>query len=57
MDAITREGASDRWSRQEGGAMRALVVYESMFGNTRNVALAIAEGIGTRMTVEAVEIA
>ena len=36
--------------------MRALVVYESMFGNTRNVALAIAEGIGATMTVEAVEV-
>lgn len=36
--------------------MRALVVYESMFGNTRNVALAIAEGIATAMEVDAVEI-
>ena len=36
--------------------MRALVVYESMFGNTRNIALAIAEGIATAMEVEAVEV-
>lgn len=36
--------------------MRALVVYESMFGNTRAVALAIAEGIGQSMAVEAVEV-
>ncbi len=36
--------------------MRALVVYESMFGNTRAVALAIADGIGTKMPVEAVEV-
>ena len=36
--------------------MRALVVYESMFGNTRNVALAIAEGIGAAMVVDAVEV-
>jgi hypothetical protein len=36
--------------------MRALVVYESMFGNTRNVALAIAEGLGATMTVETVEV-
>ena len=36
--------------------MRALVVYESMFGNTRNVALAVAEGIGTKMAVEAIEV-
>jgi hypothetical protein len=36
--------------------MRALVVYESMFGNTRNVALAVAEGLGTKMAVEAFEV-
>lgn len=36
--------------------MRVLVVYESMFGNTREVALAVAEGIGTRVAVEAIEI-
>lgn len=36
--------------------MRALVVYESMFGNTRAVAQAIAEGIATLMPVEAVEV-
>jgi hypothetical protein len=37
--------------------MRALVVYESMFGNTRAVARAIAEGIATTMPAEAVEVA
>ena len=36
--------------------MRALVVYESMFGNTRDIALAVAEGIASRMPVEAVEV-
>jgi hypothetical protein len=36
--------------------MRALVVYESMFGNTRDVAAAIAEGIAPRMPVEMVEV-
>ena len=36
--------------------MRALVVYESMFGNTREIALAVAEGIGARMPVETVEV-
>jgi hypothetical protein len=36
--------------------MRALVVYESMFGNTRAVALAIAEGIATGLPVETLEI-
>ena len=36
--------------------MRALVVYESMFGNTRDVAFAIREGLATRMDAEAVEV-
>ena len=36
--------------------MRAMVIYESMFGNTRDVATAIAEGIGTRVPVELVEV-
>ncbi|HET9455734.1 MAG TPA: flavodoxin domain-containing protein [Candidatus Limnocylindrales bacterium] len=36
--------------------MRVLVVYESMFGNTRAVALAIAEGIAERVPVETFEI-
>ncbi len=37
--------------------MRALVVYESMFGNTREVALAIADGIRKTMDVDALEVA
>jgi len=37
--------------------MRALVVYESMFGNTRDVAQAVADGVGSRMPVEIVEVA
>ena len=36
--------------------MRALVVYESMFGNTQAIAEAIAEGLSDRMAVEALEI-
>jgi hypothetical protein len=36
--------------------VRALVIYESMFGNTRNVALAIAEGLAATMTVETLEV-
>lgn len=36
--------------------MRALVVFESMFGNTRDVARAVAEGLSTRMGVELVEV-
>jgi hypothetical protein len=38
-------------------AMRAIVVYESMFGNTREVAAAVAEGLGTRVPVDLVEVA
>lgn len=37
--------------------MHALVVYESMFGNTREVARAISEGIASRMPAELVEVA
>src|SRR5687767_14509631 len=37
--------------------MRALVVYESMFGNTSAVATAIATGLSTRMGVDLVEVA
>jgi hypothetical protein len=34
--------------------MKALVVYESMFGNTEKVAHAVADGLRTRMEVELV---
>jgi hypothetical protein len=37
--------------------MRALVVYESMFGNTRDVAQSVADGVGSRMPVELIEVA
>src|ERR1017187_5743439 len=37
--------------------MRAVVVYESMFGNTRAIAEAIAEGIGTAGDAEVVRAA
>jgi hypothetical protein len=36
--------------------MRALVVYESMFGNTERIAYAIARGLATEMTTETVEV-
>lgn len=36
--------------------MKALVVYESMFGNTATVAEAVAKGIGTAAQVELVEV-
>jgi hypothetical protein len=36
--------------------MRALLVYESMFGNTRAIALAIAEGIRSLIDVDTVEV-
>jgi hypothetical protein len=34
--------------------MKALIVVESMFGNTRAIAEAVAEGLADRMTVEVV---
>ncbi|MEU8105158.1 flavodoxin family protein [Nonomuraea muscovyensis] len=36
--------------------MYALVVYESMFGNTRQIAEAVAEGLGSAMEVRVVEV-
>lgn len=36
--------------------MRALVVYESMFGSTKAVAEAVADGLMTRLTTEVVEV-
>lgn len=36
--------------------MTALVVYESMFGNTKRIALAVAEGIATKLPVETIEV-
>jgi hypothetical protein len=36
--------------------MRALVVYESMFGNTRTVAQAIAEGLAVHADVTLIEV-
>lgn len=37
--------------------MRALIVYESMYGATRDVARAIADGIGSRLPVAISEVA
>ncbi|MDA0634198.1 flavodoxin domain-containing protein [Nonomuraea sp. MCN248] len=36
--------------------MHALVVYESMYGNTRQIAEAVAEGLAERMRAEVVEV-
>ncbi len=36
--------------------MRVLVIYESMFGNTRDVALAIADGLRTSVAVDVMEV-
>jgi len=36
--------------------MRALVVYESMFGNTQAVARAVAEGMSPKLETEVVEV-
>lgn len=37
--------------------MRALIVVESMYGNTRTVAAAVAEGLWMHMAVDVVEVA
>jgi hypothetical protein len=37
--------------------MRALIVVESMYGNTRTVATALAEGLGAHLAVEVVNVA
>ena len=37
-------------------AMKALIVYESMFGNTEDVAQAIAKGMGDTVEVEVAEV-
>jgi hypothetical protein len=36
--------------------MQAVVVFESMFGNTEAIARAVAEGLSSRMTVDVVEV-
>jgi len=36
--------------------MHALVVFESMYGNTKEIAAAVAAGLGTRMAVEIAEV-
>jgi flavodoxin len=36
--------------------MRAMIVYESMFGNTEAIATAIGEGVATQIPVEVVEV-
>jgi putative membrane protein len=37
--------------------MKALVVYESMFGNTEQIARAVAEGLGESVDLQVVEVA
>lgn len=36
--------------------MKALVVYESMFGNTEQIARAIADGLGESLDVDVTEV-
>ena len=36
--------------------MRALVVYELMYGNTKEIAAAVADGLSTRMPVQLTEV-
>ena len=38
------------------GRMNALVVYESMYGNTEQIARAIGNGLAERTTVEVIEV-
>src|SRR4051812_38818235 len=68
-DSIGLSGTGSRWGRagrsivasrsprkEEVVAMRALVVYESMYGNTKEVATAVADGLSTRMPVQLIEV-
>jgi hypothetical protein len=65
VDHLRREGLRktsrrDAWPGSGGGhrlpAMRAMVVYESMFGNTFRVAEAIADGLRPSFEVEIREV-
>jgi hypothetical protein len=50
-------GSRPDHSRTQGViTMRALVVFESMYGNTRDVAAAIAEGLGSHLDTDLVEV-
>jgi hypothetical protein len=44
-------------SGYDGTALRAIVVYESMFGNTAAIAKAVADGLASAMDVEVADIA
>jgi flavodoxin len=37
--------------------MKALIVYESMFGNTEQIARAVAEGLAESVDVQVAEVA
>jgi hypothetical protein len=43
-------------SEKERATVRALVVYESMFGNTQEIARSIGEGLSSHMDVDVVEV-
>jgi flavodoxin-like protein len=43
--------------RREGALTRALIVYESMFGNTREIARAIAGGLAPGLPTDVVDVA
>src|SRR3954447_6205784 len=55
-------GSASAWTMRpqaltwEVVAMRALVVYESMYGNTKEIATAVADGLSTRMPVQLMEV-
>jgi flavodoxin len=44
-------------SKRKVIAMKALVVYESMFGNTEQIARAVADGLGESVDVQLTEVA
>jgi hypothetical protein len=51
-----RPDVKGRHDRAEIRHMRALVVYESMFGNTEAIALAIADGLRDHLDADAIEV-
>ena len=56
-DRVPGSGLSiDHVERDTGAAMKALVVFESMFGNTERVARAVADGIRPYGATELVEV-
>src|SRR5205085_1582385 len=51
-----RPSLESRTTRRGVCVMRAVVVYESMFGNTRTIAEAVADGLSGYLPVDVVEV-